>query len=290
MELYLSNKSVILTKPDITTRITELYNAMDKPLPHITWYTLTDVKNEFFEETEIITTIGNINWVYFYTTFINLLAHDVTEVNKTMFEIYDSKHKQFDLLYDVMFNIFGFIELEDELILIEKPEKFYDIDDNLEFHSLTGPVIEIGDLREYFIHGVNVTRLEWSKRLRIALIDSTDELIKEIDLDTLNKIRNEVFAIEGNNVKNINEPKVIVFYLDREILNNREIVHQFAKSVDKVFDERHFNALAFFLPTDGDEHVECINPQLISKEDYQKVIEVLETSKKLFDIGNIKDE
>ena len=285
MELYLNNRDLCnLSKQDIIIRITELYYVMGKKLPFISWHTLTEIKNEFYENIEIITTLGNINWVYFHDTFLNFLSYEVNDANPIMYDIY-AKYAQFNLLYDVMFNIFGFIELEDELILIEKPGKIYELDENLEFHSITGPAIQIGDFKEYFIEGVNVTRIEWSKRLRIALIDSTDDLIDKIDMNMLNKIRNEVFSIEGNSVKNINEPKVIVFYLDREMLNNTSIRNHFSTSVDKVFEQRHFNALAFFIPTDGEEKIECINPKLISNDEYKKVIEVLETCKAHFDIG-----
>ena len=54
-------------------------------------------------------------------------------------------------------------------------------------------------------------------------------------------------------------PLILVFYLDREMMMNPDIIQPFADSVNDALSQREANAMAFFLPTDGEERVECIS-------------------------------
>lgn len=68
-------------------------------------------------------------------------------------------------------------------------------------------------------------------------------------------------------------PLLIVFYLDREMMTNPDIVQPFANSVNEALAQREANAMAFFLPTDGEERVECIShvPEHL-EQDVEKLI------------------
>ena len=48
---------------------------------------------------------------------------------------------------------------------------------------------------------------------------------------------------------------------------------------------KNANALAFFLPTKGEERVECINPSIIAEADMVKINQMVEDIKNSFAIG-----
>ena len=54
-------------------------------------------------------------------------------------------------------------------------------------------------------------------------------------------------------------PLIIVFYLDAELMKTKEIIQPFAESVNQMLAHKKANALAFFIPTNGEERVECIS-------------------------------
>jgi hypothetical protein len=71
-------------------------------------------------------------------------------------------------------------------------------------------------------------------------------------------------------------PLVIVFYLDREMMKQKEIIQPFASSINHMINQKKLNAIAFFLPTDGEERVECINPVVVPKKDMEKIKKILD--------------
>jgi len=88
-------------------------------------------------------------------------------------------------------------------------------------------------------------------------------------------------------------PLILVFYLDAELMKNGEIIRPFADSVNEMLAIKDANALAFFIPTTGEERVECINPVLIKEADMDKINTMIEDIKKNFSINadiNIPDE
>lgn len=80
-------------------------------------------------------------------------------------------------------------------------------------------------------------------------------------------------------------PLVIVFYLDREMMQRQEIIQPFADSINNMINVKNFNAMALFLPTDGEERVECINPIITPKEEMDKIEKLIEEIKSSFNIN-----
>jgi hypothetical protein len=80
-------------------------------------------------------------------------------------------------------------------------------------------------------------------------------------------------------------PLIIVFYLDAEMMQVKEIIQPFADSVNTLLAHKNANAMAFFIPTKGPERVECINPSIIAEADMAKINEMVEDIKKSFAIG-----
>jgi hypothetical protein len=90
-----------------------------------------------------------------------------------------------------------------------------------------------------------------------------------------------------------NYPLIIVFYLDKDLMTNANIIQPFAESVNQMIESRNANALAFFLPTSGEERVEVLNPVQIAEPEMEKINKIVEDIKKSFSIGiemNIPDE
>jgi hypothetical protein len=83
---------------------------------------------------------------------------------------------------------------------------------------------------------------------------------------------------------NLNTPLVVVFYLDRELMSNQEIMTHFSSSVDEMIKVKKLNMVAFFLPTDDVEKIECINPVQLEPADMEKVYGILDDLKSNFDI------
>jgi hypothetical protein len=88
-------------------------------------------------------------------------------------------------------------------------------------------------------------------------------------------------------------PLIIVFYLDADMMKVKEIIQPFADSVNTMLAHKNANAMAFFIPTKGEERVECINPSIIAEADMAKINEMVEDIRKSFAIGediDVSDE
>lgn len=85
---------------------------------------------------------------------------------------------------------------------------------------------------------------------------------------------------------NTNYPLILVFYLDRQsMLDAPDVFREYAKSVTHDLESKGGNTLAYFLPTDGEERVECINPTIMDEPDMNKINQMVEDIKKNFDIN-----
>jgi hypothetical protein len=103
---------------------------------------------------------------------------------------------------------------------------------------------------------------------------SFDEYIKQKDEES------EYTASESH-------PLILVFYLDRELMMNPKIMAPYAQSVNDVIAARKANMMAFFLPTDDKERIECINPIQIKPADMSKINDVINEIAKNFDVGQV---
>jgi len=81
-------------------------------------------------------------------------------------------------------------------------------------------------------------------------------------------------------------PLILVFYIFRDVLSNNEIRSQYAKSIEEYFNKKGDDVRIFFIPTDTEERLECINPKFIEdRKTYDKLFNDLEEIKNKFDIG-----
>jgi hypothetical protein len=86
------------------------------------------------------------------------------------------------------------------------------------------------------------------------------------------------------------QPIVLVFYLNRELMSNGEIIQPFVEAVNQSIADREANMMAYFLPTDGQERVDCINPLLATPDEKTRIGEMIDEISKSFDIGQGADE
>lgn len=49
--------------------------------------------------------------------------------------------------------------------------------------------------------------------------------------------------------------------------------------------KKQYNVMAFFMPTDGEDRLECLNPLLMTEDLKQDVYPILEDIQKSFDIN-----
>lgn len=81
-------------------------------------------------------------------------------------------------------------------------------------------------------------------------------------------------------------PLILVFYLDAELMAQPQIIRPFSEMVNTMLGEKEANALAFFIPTKGEERIECINPVVMKEADMEKVNQMIEDIKKNFSVGD----
>jgi hypothetical protein len=84
-------------------------------------------------------------------------------------------------------------------------------------------------------------------------------------------------------------PLVLVFYMDRELMSS-PVMGQIAESINNAIAQREANAMAFFVPTDGEERIECINPMQVEPADMERINKIVEDLTKNFDIGQGADK
>lgn len=103
----------------------------------------------------------------------------------------------------------------------------------------------------------------------------------------------DIVKITDERNKNVNytnikddSPLILVFYLYRDLMENKAIITPFAESVNNLLDDRGINAVAFFLPTDDKERIECINPVVLPENEINRINTILDDLKKNFSLDS----
>lgn len=97
----------------------------------------------------------------------------------------------------------------------------------------------------------------------------------------VDKRTNDVKYIKGDD--NVN-PLILVFYLDKGLMSNKDIIVPFTESVNNLLSDRKINAVAFFLPTETNERIECINPVTIPENEMVRVNKILKDLEKTYSL------
>ena len=113
----------------------------------------------------------------------------------------------------------------------------------------------------------------------------------EDQIETVETVSLKDFIIENNlSLGQNGSPLVLVFYLDADLMKVPEIIEPFTQSINDTLAQKDANAIAFFLPTKGQERIECINPQTINEETQLRVDGLISDITTQFDIGTKEDD
>ena len=83
-------------------------------------------------------------------------------------------------------------------------------------------------------------------------------------------------------------PLITVFYIENSYLDN-DFLSNYSTMVNNLIIEKNANMLAFFIPTDGESRIECINPMMVKEADMERINNIVEDLTKNFDIGQGAD-
>jgi len=154
--------------------------------------------------------------------------------------------------------------------------------------------------------------IENDKKYLVYLMDSNNQPLSCSDVigekakslaesELHNKYGDDITTVESHDLNRFidennlsitknGDPLVLVFYLDRELMKQVEIIEPFSTAINDMLAKKDANAIALFIPTDNNERVECINPKVISDETQEKVNLLINDITKNFDIGTNEDD
>jgi len=82
------------------------------------------------------------------------------------------------------------------------------------------------------------------------------------------------------------QPLILVVYMDRQLMYDHESIGIISESMKEVLDNKGVNAITYFVPTDGQEKIECINPVIATDEQIERIDKMIKDIEKSFDIGH----
>ena len=98
-----------------------------------------------------------------------------------------------------------------------------------------------------------------------------EELSEKYGIETINisYISLEKFKEDEDPVE---KPLFLVFYLSRDLFSDKKLVAAYGENVKTYLHQRGDNVRLFFMPTDSEEKIECINPLYIKdKDEFSKI-------------------
>lgn len=115
-------------------------------------------------------------------------------------------------------------------------------------------------------------------------LEKENELSKEYGITTENV---EFVSLDKFKSQNSNyTPLILVFYLQRDLFGNREMIETYGESVRKYLEDKGDDVRLFFLPTDEKEEIKCINPVHIEGDDeLNKLNDIIEDISNKFQVG-----
>lgn len=115
-------------------------------------------------------------------------------------------------------------------------------------------------------------------------IKKENELSEKYDINTENI---EYVSLEKFRTQNRDyTPLILVFYLERSLFADREMIEAYGENVRQYLVNNGDDVRLFFLPTDNDEKIVCINPVYIDEQkDFDRLNDLIEDLTTKFQIG-----
>jgi hypothetical protein len=166
------------------------------------------------EKIKLYSSYFNINWVYFYYTFIDNIKENDVKIKPEYYDVDKNENTYLDskLVFNIFSNTFGVCEISGideeskkqidykEIVLIKKPKNISLIDDKL--HSIKGPAFTYQDqsLRFYYLEGINIDENIWVKTIKTALnnpISIINDQLKESEKEDLKNYISQIEKVIG---------------------------------------------------------------------------------------------
>ena len=112
-----------------------------------------------------------------------------------------------------------------------------------------------------------------------------NELLNKYDLSTDNLEFTSLEEYYRQDVKK-DEALILVFYLDQSNFAQQDLLKAYSENVKRYFDENGDNVRLFFIPTNGQEKIECINPvYLTDRSEIDKLNDLTSKLEEMFQVG-----
>lgn len=211
------------------------------------------------EKIKLFSSYLNINWLYFYFTFIDNIKKNDISLKPEYYDIENKKEMYEDskLIFNMLVNSFGVCEVSGydkkikkelqykEIILIEKPENVSLV--NYKLHSIKGPAFYYKNIKFYYLEGIKFDQSMWIKVIKTALNNPNSPVNNELKekekiqlkkfISTLQKINGkeeELTAKEILLIKNLEEKSKVIKYVGIEkIMEFAEIISEQPVTTDK---------------------------------------------------------
>ncbi len=132
---------------------------------------------------------------------------------------------------------------------------------------------------------------EYSPTLNALLPE--DEFLKDatnlfFNIDGYSITEDGIYLVEKGTEEENEEEKgdalILVFYLHSSMFESPELVKSYSDGVQSGMEQVGLKAMYFFLPTEGEDRIDCINPKIVSAKDFAETKEKLERIQKMVDI------
>jgi hypothetical protein len=103
-----------------------------------------------------------------------------------------------------------------------------------------------------------------------------------INTDNINFISLEKFRSQNRTYS----PLILVFYLQKDLFVNRDMINTYGEGVKQYLEDRGDDVRLFFLPTEEQEKIVCVNPVYIEDQnEFDKLNNLIEDLSTKFQVG-----
>ena len=104
----------------------------------------------------------------------------------------------------------------------------------------------------------------------------------DINTDNINFVSLEKFRVQNRTYS----PLILVFHLQKDLFTNREMIATYGENVKQYLENRGDDVRLFFLPTEEQEKIVCVNPVYIEDQnEFDKLNDLIEDLTNKFQVG-----
>lgn len=115
-------------------------------------------------------------------------------------------------------------------------------------------------------------------------LNKENELSEKYDINTdnINFVSLEKFRVQNRTYS----PLILVFYLQKDLFSQRDMIATYGENVKQYLENRGDDVRLFFLPTEEQEKIVCINPVYIEEQnEFDKLNDLIEDLTNKFQVG-----